>query len=92
MTTQDWINIFTPIIGPLLTVAAKTVVPKIPKRFMPWIAIILGMASNLVATRVTGGQLDYLSAGALGLAGIGVREATEGINPLSAKNKKLVTP
>lgn len=88
MTTQDWINVLTPVIGPLLTVAAKTVVPKIPKPYLPWIAIAFAMASNLVATRVTGGELDYLLAGALGLAGIGVREATEAVNPLSAKNKK----
>lgn len=80
MTTQLWLDILTPIIGPILTAIARKVAPKIPKSWIPVLAVVLGAAANLIATKTIGdGSPSPLLAGALGLAGIGTYELTKPI-------------
>lgn len=85
MITQDWVNILTPLVGPLLTAGGKALIPKIPKPVVPLLAVGLGTATNLLATKAIGSELDVLTAVLLGLAGIGVREAAKPVNPLHKK-------
>lgn len=71
---QFYINLATPFIAPALTAFVKWVLPKIPKLYIPAIAVSLGVVVNLSLSFMIAGDPSIWKAVALGLAGIGVRE------------------
>jgi hypothetical protein len=80
-TPQFWIDLATPFIGPILTAVVKLILPKIPRAYIPAIAVVLGVLTNALGTVVIGGDVVLWKAVALGLAGIGVRELKDRIVP-----------
>jgi len=73
-TAQFWVDLLTPIVGPLLTAGVKKILPNIPVAFIPVVAIVLGVLANGIGTVALGGDVVIWKAVALSLAGIGVRE------------------
>jgi hypothetical protein len=61
---------FIPLLVPVLIAWLKILVPKLPKKYLPVLAPVLGAVMDCVAT---GGQNPALAA-ALGSAGVGLRE------------------
>lgn len=85
MTSAEWVNLLTPVVGPVLTAVATKVVPKIPKPFVPVLAVGLGAAANLLGAKaIAGVEPNLLQAAALGLAGIGVYEVTKPVTKKAA--------
>lgn len=85
MTSKEWVDLLTPVVGPALTAVAKKLAPKVPPSLVPLIAVVLGAASNLIGTKaIAGAEPNVLSAALLGLAGIGVYEATKPITKKTA--------
>lgn len=89
MTSKEWIDLLTPVVGPVLTAFAKKLAPKVPPSLVPLIAVVLGAAANLIGTKtIAGAEPNVLSAALLGLAGIGVYEATK---PITKKATAVAT-
>lgn len=90
MTSKEWVDILTPVVGPVLTALAKKFAPKIPPSWVPLIAIVLGAAANLIGVKtIANGEPNVLSAALLGLAGIGVYETTK---PITKGAKAAAVP
>lgn len=85
MDALFWINLLTPVLGPILTSLAKKVWPSLPKWLTPILAIILGALSNIGGSAAFDVPINLGVATALGVAGIGVREVTKHFNPLTRK-------
>lgn len=85
MDATFWINLLTPVLGPILTAMAKKVWPLMPKWLTPILAIVLGALSNIGGSAAFGVPIELGTAAALGVAGIGVREVTKHFNPLTRK-------
>lgn len=73
-TAQFWLDVLTPIIGPLLTAGVKKAMPYLPLAAIPVIAIVLGTLVNALGTVSLGNDPAIWKAVLLGAAGIGVRE------------------
>lgn len=77
-SAQLWIDLFTPIVAPLLTALVKKIKPGIPSLYLPVIAVILGVLAGGIATVTIGtGVESWLTVAktvGLSLAGIGVRQ------------------
>lgn len=73
-TAVFWLDLATPIIGPILTAGVKKIMPKIPVQFIPPIAIALGAIVNALGTVSLGSDPSVWKAVLLGCAGIGLRE------------------
>lgn len=80
-TAQFYIDVLTPIIGPLLTAGVKKLMPSLPAISIPAIAIALGVVSNALGTVVLGGDVAIWKAVLLGAAGIGIRELIHNFKP-----------
>ena len=77
----DAINALIPVAVPLLIWGMKTLVPKLPKQSLPMIALGLGVAADWVIAFAAGGDFTPIVGALLGLAGVGLREATKHLKP-----------
>lgn len=66
-----------PVIVPLLVSVGKWLVPKLPSWSLPIIAPALGAVIDLINAKSTGGTWSPLTSGALGMAGVGLREIVD---------------
>lgn len=77
---QSLIVVFTPII----IAGLKKIVPEIPKVWLPILAAVLGGLGGWVTSLATGADLNVWLGLGLGLAGVGLREATKQIGAATA--------
>lgn len=70
-------QLLIPVVVPLVIAGMKYVMPKIPGPALPVIAAIIGPLTDLITSYATGNQANPILAGALGLAGVGVREVAD---------------
>lgn len=66
-----------PVLTPLLVMGVRAFLPKVPSKFYPLIAALVGVALDLVAHYSLGTTLSPLAGFALGLAGVGLREVKD---------------
>lgn len=82
MDAATWINIFTPVITPIITAGIKKLTV-LPKWLTPVVAIGVGALGNYLAQLSMGSPNNIWLTLALALAGIGVRELTKHVNPMT---------
>lgn len=66
-----------PVLTPLVIAAVRVGLPKVPSKYYPLLAAVIGIALDVVAHFAVGTQLAPLVGFALGLAGVGLREAKD---------------
>lgn len=76
-TVGNLITALTPVVVPLAVAAVKPLLAQLPKVAVPFVAIVLGAAIDLVNAFVTGNAPGLAWGAALGAAGIGVREVLD---------------
>lgn len=72
-----WQQALISVIVPLIVAGLRWLVPKIPSGVLPFIAAVLGGFGELANAWMTNGNANVWLGLALGLAGVGVREATK---------------
>lgn len=76
-STLSWQQAIIPLLTPILVAGIKKVLPKIPSVWIPVIAATLGAVGSVIDHFATGATLNMWLGVGLGLAGVGVREATK---------------
>lgn len=84
MDATMWINIFTPLVTPIIVAGVKKLT-ELPKWLTPVVAIGVGALGNYLAQLSLGSPNNVWLTLALALAGIGVRELTKHVNPMTLK-------
>jgi hypothetical protein len=66
-----------PVITPIVIALVRFGLPKVPAKYYPLLAAVIGIALDAVAHFAIGASLSPLAGLALGLAGVGLREAKD---------------
>lgn len=74
-----------PVLTPLVIAAVRVGLPKVPSKYYPILAAVVGIALDLVAHFAVGTQLAPVVGLALGLAGVGLREAKDQLSKPAPK-------
>lgn len=86
---QQWQAILIPLI-PVIIEALKQIVKNLPRRYLPWMAVLFGMLSDVLLAWQRG-DLGSVSPGtgtAIGLASIGLREVYDQTKKLWQERKQ----
>lgn len=89
-TPDNIVAWLTPVLVPLVLAGIKQLMPKLPSWTIPLLAPILGVGIDFLHSLATAHSTNLLVAAALGLAGVGLREAKEALKP--APNGGWPTP
>lgn len=77
MDTQELMQVLIPVLVPALVQLAKTQISQLPKWALPYVAVACGVVLEMVRALVADLPTDPVVGGALGLAGVGVREIVD---------------
>lgn len=77
--TLTWAQALIPLATPFIVAGLRKLIPSIHKAWLPIAAALLGAAGDLLAHLTTGSSLNIWLGLGLGLAGVGVREASKQI-------------
>lgn len=74
-----WQQALIPLVTPFLVAGLRKLIPSINKAWLPIAAALLGALGDVLAHFTTGSSLNIWLGLGLGLAGVGVREASKQI-------------
>jgi hypothetical protein len=77
LQNPELLKALIPVLTPLLIVGVRAFLPKVPSKYYPLLAALVGVALDLVAHFAVGTTLSPLAGFALGLAGVGLREVKD---------------
>ena len=83
MKPDVWVAL-VPVLVPFVVEVVKLAAPKVPKQYLPLLAIFLGVASQLVQHFQDVGVENVLVGAILGGAGVGLRELIVKVQELLA--------
>lgn len=77
MQTEEIYRMLIPVLAPFLVAVLKHQARRLPKRALPWAALVAGLALEVLRAYLTDSSADPAIGGVLGLAGVGVREVVD---------------
>lgn len=76
LPSMQW-NLVIPLVVPLVVGALKGLLPSVPSRWLPVVAVVVGFLSDLLIASVSGVSSNPGLGAILGAAGVGVREVKD---------------
>ena len=77
MQNEELMRALIPVLVPFLVRQLKQLVAGLPKKSLPWVAMLLGLGLEVLRAYTTSTSMDPAIGGALGLAGVGLREIVD---------------
>jgi hypothetical protein len=77
INNPELLKALIPVVTPLLIAAVRFGLPKVPSKFYPLLAAVIGVVLDLLASVSVGTTASPLVGFALGLAGVGLREVKD---------------
>lgn len=79
----NWIVNLIPLIVPIIVAGIKLALPRLPKAWLPVVAVGLGAGLDLVSHWTTGSASSPLLGAIMGAAGVGIREILDQVKKLN---------
>lgn len=85
LQNPELLKALIPVVTPLVIAAVRLGLPKVPSKFYPLLAAVVGVALDLLGSVAIGTNATPLVGFALGLAGVGLREAKDQLSKPAQK-------
>jgi hypothetical protein len=77
LSNPELLKALIPVLAPLVIAGIRVGLPKVPAKWYPLLAALVGVGLDIVAHFAAGTTLSPLVGFALGLAGVGLREVKD---------------
>lgn len=85
LNNPELLKALIPVITPLVIAGVRFGLPKVPSKFYPLLAAVIGVVLDLLGSVAIGTNATPLVGFALGLAGVGLREAKDQLSKPAPK-------
>lgn len=87
----DW-HALIAVAVPVVLAGLKKLVDRLPPRWLPLLATLLGMVADALVSLSTGGEVNVLAGAAAGLLGVGLREFSVKLVRGESKDRSQLPP